>query len=192
MVTQWQKELLLKEISEKERLVKTHDKKRLDIGFKLKDKFFFIDFNFVLHFIYKSISSYIKDVKCTHANKLFNLGVPFNVYGYDVDKVVKNFSNYSLSKKEKEILAYGLEHNISAKLSKIKYFTHFEMLTNILCEEPLFNITKDDFISRLKEIGYDVFRKCKKEKKISLFTEEDIGVLKFIRGKRKSTYYPSR
>ena len=92
-----------------------------------------------------------------------------------------------MSKKEKEILAYGLEHNISAKLSKIKYFTHFEMLTNRLCEDPLFNITKDDFISRLKEIGYDVFRKCKKEKKISLFTEEDIGVLKTL-GEKESLH----
>ena len=48
---QWQKQLLLKEISEKERLVQLHDKKRLDIGFKLKDTFSFIDFNLGLHFI---------------------------------------------------------------------------------------------------------------------------------------------
>ena len=128
----------------------------------------------------------IEDVKCTHANKLFNLGVPFNVYGY-VAKVVNNFPNYSLSKKEKEILAYGLEHNVSAKLCKIKYFTHFEILTNRLCEEPIFNITKNDYISRLKVIGYDVFRKCKKEKKRNLLTEEDISVLKTL-GKNENLH----
>ena len=131
----------------------------------LKEKLFFIDFNFLLHFIHRSVSEYVKNVKCTHANKLFNLGVPFNIYSYDINKVVRNFSDYPLSKKEKELLAYGLEHSISPKISKVKYFTSFELMATRLCEEPLFNISRDDFLSRLKETAYDISNKFITRKK---------------------------
>ena len=174
----WQKELLLKEIAEKERLVSLYDKRRIEVGFLLKQNLSFLDFNFLLHFVYKSVSTYIKNVKRTHANKLFNLGVPFNVYSYDINKVVRNFSEYPLCKREKELLAYGLEHSISPKISKVKYFTNFEILANRLYDEPIFSISRDDILIKLKEIAYDVFNKFRKEKKINLFSDEDIQVLK--------------
>ena len=70
----WQRELLNKEIVLKQDQIKTLENDRLRYGLSLKNTVSFLDFNFLLHYIDKSVTKYVKNIRNTHANKLFRLG----------------------------------------------------------------------------------------------------------------------
>ena len=161
----WQKQLLQRETRTKEKQVKRLENERRNHGMELKNHVSFIDFNFLLHFLDRSIVKYIKDVKRVHARKLYVLGANLELPVCNPDKVVINLSDYSLSNKEKSILAFGLEHCIPPKFSKLKYFTAFEILYNRVKDLPFFNTSHIEFGTYLKNIAYKLMKLYKNEKR---------------------------
>ena len=158
-----------KEITTKEKAIENLEKQRYDIGMSIKNVLSFIDFNYVLHYYHNSINEFVKKVKTTHANKLFQLGGFHKIPTNDPDKVVINLSDYCLSSKEKSILSFGLSHCLHPKFSKVRYFTAFETLYNRLKDLPFYNISAENFKKFLKNMAYKVMHKSKIERVFDIF-----------------------
>ena len=183
----WQRQLLRREISTKENQVKHFETARRNIGLELKNIVSFLDFNCLLHFLDRNINNYIKDVKHVHAKKLYELGANLNIPTCDPDKVVINHSNYLLSKKEKSLLAFGLDHCILPKFSKLKYFLAFEILYNKVKDLPFYNTNSINFGTCLKTIAYKFMKTCRSEKVQTIISENDQNLLKNL-GKNESLH----
>ena len=96
----------------------------------------------------------------------------------DPGKVVINLSNYSLSKKEKFLLAFGLEHCLQPRFSKLKYFAAFETLFNRVKDLPFYNTSNLDFGTKLKNIAHKFLSKSMRESVHTIFSDKDKEVLK--------------
>ena len=125
---EWQKDLLHKEITTKQRQIKRLHDERLNLGLSLKSTVSFLDLNFLLHYLDRSITKFLLKIKDTHTNKLFRLGTSQKYYHYPTNKVITDLSHYNLTIKEKNILVLGLEHNITPNLSKLNYSSSMEQL----------------------------------------------------------------
>ena len=122
----------------------------------------------------KSLLRYIRNVKETHARKLFSLGAFHTIPTLDPHKVVMNFSNYQLSVKEKNCLAFGLNHCLHPKFSKLKYFSAFEMLYNRVKDLPLYVSNRENFRKCIKNLAYKIMYKSKKEKVKTSFPKKKL------------------
>ena len=64
-----------------------------------------------------------------HSKKLFNLGLEFSKVSHDTDKIIFNYSSYTLSKSEKSLLCKGLNFAIPPdKLEYLDYLLPFKLL----------------------------------------------------------------
>ena len=61
-----------------------------------------------------------------HAKKLFNLGLEFSKVSHDLNKVILNYSSYTLSKSEKSLLCKGL--NVALPPDKLEYSDYLLLL----------------------------------------------------------------
>ena len=116
---------------------------------------------FLLHYLDRSITKFLLKIRDTHTNKLFRLGASKKNYHYPTNKVITNLSHYNLTIKEKNILALGLEHNITPNLSKLNYFFSMEQLYNKIKDEQLFNVSTQEFCEIIKTTSHEIFKKAK-------------------------------
>ena len=79
--------------------------------------------------------------------------------GHDPDKIISNFSNYTLSDDEKSLLTKGLNFALPAKkLKYADYLLPFELLYRDINQ---LNVPKDELIflkSKIKEVGLSSYR----------------------------------
>ena len=184
---EWQQDLLHKEITVKQQQIKRLCDERLNLGLSLKNTVSFLDFNFLLHYLNRSITKYLLKIRETHANKLFRLGASQKNYYYPTNKVVTNLSHYNLTKDEINILALGLEHNITPNLSKLNYFSSMEQLYSRIKEEQLFNIGTPEFREIIKTTSHEIFNKAKNKRKTCVLKKEDIEILRKL-GKNENIH----
>ena len=121
-----------------------------------------------------------------HANKLRRLGASPLSQNLDVNKVIFNYSNYSLSKDEKRILLLGLDFGLPiTRLNYYKYFLDFEKLYQVINKLPIYNYianAKEQFRSQIKSIAnkfYFGFKFCPHNS--PMFAKKDFKILNNLR-----------
>ena len=139
----WQKKLLNLEINRKEKEIcetKLHVNRCKE---HIREKVSRLDFICLSKFIDDKINVFKKNVSKVHEKKLVKIGCKYSLNSCDPEKVVFNFSDVTLSFREKSLLSFGLDFGLPVyKPSFHKYFLDFEVL-----------------ITRLKQLN--VARNCK-------------------------------
>ena len=78
------------------------------------------------------------------------------------------------------VSAFGLNHCITPKFSKVKYFTAFEVLYNRIKNLPLYGTTLENMKKEIKNIANKIIYKYRRERIQKLFTDKDLETLKTL------------
>ena len=181
---EWQSHLLQNELNTKRKLVDRFKSELLDSYNAVKNVMFFLDFNHILHYIHKNVNSYKDQISITHAHKLYNLGAFYKPPNVDPDTVITNLSNRVLTRKEKWLLSFGLEHCLIPKCPKFEFSLYLESLLDRLSSHPTaFNLGFEKLIGDVKTLHNNALsffnRTCKFD--ISLFNDSDLEALKKLK-----------
>ena len=85
-----------------------------------------------------------------HCNKLNQLNISPPSFG-NPDLVIKNFSTYILSQREKQLLTLGLDFTLpGTKYNYFKYFLSFEKLASTIKQKTIFNSNFKKYVVRLR------------------------------------------
>ena len=120
----------------------------------LKNSVSYLDFNHFKITLDKTVKNYSKTVMATHSRKLGKLGIsPFRFM--TPDNVIFNLSDYTLSDKEKTLLALGLDFKLPCfKPNFVQYFLPFEKLAKYVKFNNLEPKNFEFFKLSLKNLAY--------------------------------------
>ena len=122
------------------------------------------------------VDSYVCDVKNTHQDKLYKLGITIPKF-LDPKKVVFNFSDYVLSEREEFLLSLGLDFCLpNFKPSYSQFFLSFELLFNRLRNLRISPDLKN-FEGELRHFAQKAFLNLKSGW-LPFFSKEDYKLLK--------------
>jgi hypothetical protein len=119
-----------------------------------------------------------KTTRQTHQKKLDNLGIHNGIHPCNPDKVVFNYSSYSLEPRTKFLLAFGLDFCLPVfKLDFYKFFLAFERLALSIKNVSITN--RQEFLGNLQSLAYRHFYGFKSYKIFSsVFQPHDFLLLK--------------
>ena len=140
----------------------------------------FLDWICLKCFVDRGIERHKVRIQETHRRKLSNLGANNSISPLDPNQVIFNFSSRSLTSKEKNLLAYGLNFNLPIfKLDFFNFFLSFERLYRILKDKPIYNSNQQPSLkSILHNLAFRVFYNFKPYKVFSpIFNKNDIKTL---------------
>ena len=182
----WQTFLIENELREKRKVSSKLYEELMCNYNSVKQQISFLDFNHVLHCIHKSCEVYKKRVSLIHSKKLYKLGGFHKPPSCDASKVVYNLANYPLSKREKYLLSFGLDHCLQPRIDNIKLKVCLEVFANKIdklhrdcCSD------KESLFEELRKLFTTVNEEYKREIKVSLFDDNDIKILRNL-GKNKN------
>jgi len=140
-----------------------------------------LDFSCLNLFIRRRIDKYIDNVKTTHERKLAAVGAKSNLTSVDPSKVIFNYSDKSLTDRERFLLSFGLDFNLPIfKLSFYKFFLPFELFINRLKRIPMLQgCTFNSLRDQIKHKASEMFYGFKSSKVFSpIFKKSDIKLLR--------------
>ena len=156
--------LLTTEIQHKRKHLRcTQEKLKLSKE-QLRSIYSWFEFNHIIAFITSVNTKSMKRVEIVQNRKLDNLKQEYLATGIDPDKVIFNYSDYTLNPMEKKVLSRGLRFSIRPdKLDYCDFLTPFEKLARDLKNRPIAQdeLNFDYVKTRLKSIalasyyGYD-------------------------------------
>ena len=128
------------EVSGKKCHLKKLEEKHLDFLNNLQKSLSRYDFRYLTSFANSSNLKSLKRTETTQQRKLDRLTTEYLATGVDPDKVIFNYSKYSLSNIEKKVLSRGLRFSIYPnKLGYCSFLTPFEKLARSIKAMPLSN-----------------------------------------------------
>ena len=181
----WQKKLLHKEITYKQKDLQRLETKLSGQLNVLKALMSIIDFSALKLWLTRKQNNVNKKTKNVHEKKLNRLGIQALTSGLDTTSVIFNFSNRILSNDEKRVLLLGLDFKLPIfKLNFVKYYLLWEKLCsnfNSLCIYECIPNAKDMFTSVLKSIAHKYFYNFSSNNNYCpVFSKSDFTVLKNI------------
>ena len=136
-----------------------------------------LDSLYIKSLIKKNITNYTSGVKKTHEKKLMKLGVQLPTF-LNPDDVIFNYSDYVLSKKEKFLLALGIDFCLpNFRPSFSKFFLPFELFFNSICNLPT-HINLESARQTIQTIAHKAYSKCKSPTWLPFLKKEDFEILK--------------
>ena len=134
-----QKKLIEEELNNKRRILRAHERKFDDLKLRLKDTISFLDFCHMFGIIKRANDGKMDKVIKLQERKLFNLGLKQHT-GLKADDIIHNFSSYTLSTHEKDLLVRGLNFALPPeKINYADFMLPFELLfqsVKLFCKKP--------------------------------------------------------
>ena len=125
----YQTKLLQSELRYKERQLKIFDDRVDQNRTTLSAQISCLDSSCVNLWLRRKQENVRRKIRTTHSSKLHRLGISPIAVNLEPEKVLFNYSNYTLSNTEKEALLLGLDFNLPIKsINFFKYFFSFEKL----------------------------------------------------------------
>ena len=117
-----------------------------------------------------------------HSKKLLNLGLEFSKVSLDLDKIIFNYSSYTLSKSEKKLLGKGLIFAIlSDKLEYSEYLLPFELLYRDIKDLDLTNGKTYFLKAKIKYCPLSSFKLYNENGVVSSLKKDKISTLKTLK-----------
>ena len=173
--------LLTEEIKYKERKITSLSIELQTIKDDLQINLNFIDYTHVTSCISQITDKYIDEHRTIQDKKLYHLIEKNGSYHNDPSKVIHNFSNYTLTPKEKSLLVKGLNYSINpGKLNYGDYCAEFEQLfVDVRNHAGLSHYNLDIVRSKFKDLALSSFNEHNKNpNKFSNLNKNEFDCLK--------------
>ena len=119
--------------------------------------------------------------KNIHAKKCFNLCLEFSKVSHDPDKIIFNYSSYTLTKSEKRLLCKGLNFAIPPdKLEYLDYLLPFELLYRDIKDLDLPNEKTNFLKAKIKDCALSSFKLYNEKGAVSSLNKDEINALKTL------------
>ena len=116
-----------------------------------------------------------------HSKKLLNLGLEFSKVSHDTNKIIFNYSSYTLSKSEKSLLCKGLNFAIPPdKLEYSDYLLLFELLYHDIKDLDLPNGKTNFLKAKIKDCALSSFKLYNEKGAVSSLNKDEIVALKTL------------
>ena len=116
-----------------------------------------------------------------HSKKLFNLGLEFSKVSHDPDKIIFNYSSYTLTKSEKSLLCKGLNFAIPPdKLEYSDYLLPFELLYRDIKDLDLPNEKTNFLKAKIKDCALSSFKLYNEKGAVSSLNKDETLALKTL------------
>ena len=186
--------LLELEIKFKEKRIETLARDIAQTENCIKGAFTFLDFYHAKSLLDKSLNKCMKQIEHTHNKKLYKLGINFKCNSnFCPDDIIFNLSDYNLTKKEKAILALGLDFKLPCfKPSFTQMFLPFEKLCKYLKYTSTNNVNFEKCCFALKTLVHNAYSSLKKTNTwFPFFKKSDLLLLKNL-GSNKNCLQPGQ
>ena len=182
---EFQRQLLEKEILNKQVHIRKLKEVVCQLENRLKNIVCRLDFIHFKHFIDNSVCKLHNNVETVHRRKFTSLGGSYDPTFIDPSKCIFNLSNYVLSKRETFLLSLGLDFCMPVfRFPRKRIIISFELLLNRLNSLPrLQSVTFNDVINKVKEIVRTVPKFIHKVHHI--ISKEDVEILRKL-GKNRN------
>ena len=147
----------------------------------LKSKVSHVDFYCLKTIIDNNSTKLMQNVTFRQQRKLYNLGIHNNLGPYDPNKVIVNVSKRTLTNRERNLLAFGLNFSLPIfKIDFFKYFLSFERLYKTLSSLEPYNVNNNvNLKSSLHNLSMKLFYNFKPFKVFSpFFSKQDFKILR--------------
>ena len=147
---------------------------------ELKATASYLDFIYFQCLINKYLNHYSAKTKVTHDRKLSNLGINKPQFNSS-EKVIFNYSDLTLSAKQKFLLSLGLNFGLPCYKPKFEnFFLPFEKLFRLVKDLPSIETTRSAR-NIIQDISHRFFVKLKKSSSwLPFFNKHDLGILKSL------------
>ena len=136
----WQYKLLSIEINSKKKQMKKLECTLSNSYSLLSQNVSWLDLVCLNRVVEGNTERVINKIKYSQSKKLNNLGVLNSLKPLDPSRVIFNYSDYQLSSKESNILAFGLNFRLPIfKLNYFNFFLSFEKLYDVLSKCSIYN-----------------------------------------------------
>ena len=146
--------LMHEEKLEKERLIRIYGREVAKIKEYLHQTMSYVDFIHICSTFLVHNDKRILECEKVHQYKLYTLIHEHDPQNHDPEKVIFNYSSYTLTEEEKRVLSYGI--NISLPPRKLNYADHlvpFKLLYRNVKNLNIREGFEDEFKSGLKTRG---------------------------------------
>ena len=151
--------LLKEEISLKKSRIRTLEKDFNNRKEKLRETLGIIDYTHVICLFLTQNDRKLAHHQNIHAKKLFNLGLELSKVSHDPDKIIFNYSSYTLTKSDKSLLCKGLNFAIPPdKLEYSDYLLPFELLYRDIKDLDLPNEKTNFLKAKIKDCALSSFK----------------------------------
>ena len=148
---------------------------------KLRETFGIIDYTHVICLFLTQNDRKLAHHQNIHSKKLFNLGLEFSKFSYDPDKIIFNYSSYTLLKSEESLLCKGLNFAIPPdKLEYSDYLLPFELLYRDIKGLDLPNKKTNFLKAKIKDCALSSFKLCNEKGAVSILNKDEIVALKTL------------
>ena len=146
---------------------------------KLREKLGVIDYTHVICLFLTQNDRKLAHHQNIHFKTLFNMGLEFSKVSHDPDKIIFNYSSYTLSKKEKSLLCKGLNFAIPPdKLEYSDYLLPFELLYHDIKDLDMPNEKPNFLKAKIKDCALSSFKLYNEKGSVSSLNKDEINALK--------------
>ena len=171
------KTLLDIEINFKNKAIKRLEQQVSSLSTSFYDSLSFIDGLYFKSLVRRNICTFVSETTRTHERKLLKLGLHQPKF-LSPEDVIFNYSDYTLSRKEKCLLSLGLDFSLpNFKPSFSKFFLPFELFFNNLSHLPA-HINLETARQSIQSIAHKAFSSYKETTWFPFFKKFDFEILK--------------